>query len=132
MLQGGCLCGYIRYETHATPSDATSCHCGVCRRVQAAACVSWFTVPSGDFHLTGSEPTRFASSEHATRSFCPRCGTALSFQRNDTLQEIDITTCSLDEPGHVPPRDQTHTRSKVAWVELDPKLPAFAEARSDG
>jgi len=132
MLQGGCLCGYIRYATHATPSDETNCHCDDCRRAQAAAFVSWFTIPTADFHLTGGEPTRFASSDHATRTFCPRCGSALSFQRNDAPQEIDITTCSLDEPDRVPPRDQTHTRSKLAWVELDPKLPAYTESRDHG
>lgn len=122
----------LRLHSLRNPRDPIRRHQLPLRGLPASTGVSWFTVPSGDFHLTGGEPTRFASSEHATRSFCPRCGTALSFQRNDTLQEIDITTCSLDEPGRVPPRDQTHTRSKVAWVELDPKLPAFAEARSDG
>ncbi len=132
LLEGGCYCGYIRYRTNATPSDETNCHCTDCRRAQAAAFVSWFTVPTSRYHLTEGEPTRFASSNHAMRSFCPRCGTTLSFQRNDSPQEIDITTCSLDDPERVPPRDQTRTLTKVVWIELDSRLPVYARARSDG
>jgi len=132
MLEGGCHCGYVRYQTEAIPSDETNCHCADCRRIHAAAFVSWFTVPSEQFRLTGGEPTRFASSDRATRSFCPRCGTPLSYQRHDTMHEIDITICSLDTPERVPPHDQTRTQSKLRWIELDPRIPAYAGARSDG
>ena len=32
MLNGGCFCGAIRYETAGTPFHQTNCHCSICRR----------------------------------------------------------------------------------------------------
>jgi hypothetical protein len=52
-------------------------------------------------------PSSFRSSSKATRSFCPHCGTQLTFQADDYPDEVDITTCSLDHPDAVPPRDHT-------------------------
>jgi len=31
----------------------------------------------------------------------------LTFEHEDFLDEIDVTTCSLDDPERVPPRDHT-------------------------
>jgi hypothetical protein len=110
MLKGGCFCGWIRYETGATPFDETNCHCSICRRTTGAPFVAWFSVPRSQFRLVCGEPTRFRSTTKGTRSFCPRCGTQVTFEHEDFLDEIDVTTCSLDEPERLPPRGHTHTR----------------------
>jgi hypothetical protein len=86
-MSGGCYCGYVRYATDGTPSDETSCHCSVCRRVSGAPFVAWFTVPVAALRFTAGEPVLFRSSEHGTRSFCPRCGTPLTFQ-SSRLHEL--------------------------------------------
>lgn len=64
-----------------------------------------------------------------TRSFCPRCGTQLSFESSRAPAEIDVTTCSLDRPELVPPRDHTRTSSQVSWLRLSDGLPRLPEAR---
>ncbi len=130
MLLGGCLCGSIRYESGAPITCETLCHCSTCRRAQAAPFVAWFTVPAAEFRLIGGEPARYASTQRATRSFCPRCGTPLTFQHADTPEEIDVTTCSLDDAERVPPRDHTFARSRLSWVTLDDGLPRFAQSRT--
>ncbi len=131
MLEGGCFCGFIRYETDAAPFQETNCHCSICRRTSGAPYVAWFSVPAAALRITAGQPASFRSSEHATRSFCPRCGTPLTFQSGRSPDEVDVTTCSLDEPDRIPPQDHTHVRSKLAWVELGDGLPAFPEARPD-
>jgi hypothetical protein len=128
MLTGGCFCGRVRYETEAAPYNETNCHCSICRRTTGAPYVAWFSVPRSQFRLTG-EPTRFRSSGKATRSFCPECGTQITFELDGTGEEIDVTTSSLDEPNAVPPLDHTHTSSKLKWVKLADSLPQFAESR---
>jgi hypothetical protein len=80
--------------------------------------------------IRAGSSTRFRSSSKATRSFCPHCGTQLTFQADDYPDQVDITTCSLDHPEAVPPRDQIYTSSKVQWIELAGGLPQFAQARS--
>jgi len=74
------------------------------------------------------EPARFRSSSHGTRAFCPRCGTPLTFQSTRAPDEIDVTTCSLDEPERIPPRDHTQTATRLPWVDLG-ALPAFPAER---
>lgn len=132
MLKGGCFCGRIRYEAAGTPFNETSCHCSICRRTTGAAFVTWFSVPRSQFRLVCGEPTRFQSSAKGTRSFCPRCGTQLTFEHQDLSAEIDVTTCSLDDPDALPPADHTRISSKLAWVKLADQLRAYQENRQEG
>ena len=128
MLVGGCYCGAIRYQVDGTPFHETNCHCSICRRTTAAPFVTWFTVRPGEFRFVGGEPARFKSSEKGMRSFCPRCGTQLTFESRDFPEEIDVTACSLDDPDLLPPRDNTRTSSRLRWVIPD-GLPEFRETR---
>jgi len=114
MLKGGCFCGHVRYEAGGKPFHATICHCSMCRRVAGAPMVAWFSVPRAEFRIVAGTPTRFASSERAERTFCPRCGTPLTFEGRAHPNEVDITIASLDAPEAVPPADQTQTAARLS------------------
>jgi hypothetical protein len=129
MLEGGCFCGFVRYRANAIPFHETSCHCSICRRTSGAPFVTWLSVPGADFAFTAGQPARFRSSDHGTRSFCPRCGTPLTFESSRAPGELDVTTCSLDVPERVPPRDHTWTSAQLSWVELPDSKPRYPEAR---
>src|SRR5262245_36952530 len=129
LVEGGCFCGFVRYASAGPVSNETNCHCTICRRTTGAPFVAWLTVPRVSFELSGA-PTWFRSSEHATRSFCPRFGTQLSFESDESPDEFDDSTGSLDEPARFPPKDHTWVSSKLAWVELDDGLPSFPQART--
>jgi hypothetical protein len=87
-----------------------------------------FTVRQADFDFTAGQPSTYRSSPKAQRSFCPGCGTQLTFKM-DALDEIDVTVCSLDDPEAVPPHDHTYVSSQLGWVRLDDGLPRHGEAR---
>ncbi len=127
---GGCLCGHIRYQANGKPSDATHCHCELCRRSSGAAFVSWATFRSADFAFTKGKPARFDSSEIAVRQFCPNCGTQLTFQFHRSPQSIDITLASMDDPGEITPQDHIWTKRQLPWIKLADELPRHAESRS--
>lgn len=131
MLLGGCFCGHVRYEAGGVPFHPTVCHCSMCRRVTGAPMVAWFTVPRTEYRLVAGAPTRFASSSGAERTFCPRCGTPLTFESNRYPEEIDVTTVSLDDPEAMPPADHTWTASQLRWVRLADDLPCYPETRAD-
>jgi hypothetical protein len=131
MLTGGCYCGAIRYETAGPVSSQANCHCEMCRGTTGAPCVAWFTVPRAAFRLVCGFPTRFRSSDHATRSFCPTCGTQISFADDALQDEIDITTCSLDDPNQVPPRHHIFTDSQIPWLKLGDGLPTYRRSKSE-
>ena len=50
-IEGGCLCGAIRYRIEATIIEAAICHCLACRRAAGAQSVAWLTVPATGFSL---------------------------------------------------------------------------------
>ena len=102
----------------------------MCRRTAGAPAVAWFSVRLSEFRLLAGEPQTCASSASGRRSFCPRCGTQLTF-RNLDLDEIDITTASLDDPNAVPPDDHTWVASRLAWYGQE-GLPAYRHGRSEG
>jgi hypothetical protein len=130
MLRGGCFCRAVRYEIDAEPTNRTICHCTMCRHAAGAPFVAWFSVPPGSFRLLSGEPVSFKSSEHATRTFCGSCGTTLTYQSTRTPGDLDITTCSLDEPDHAAPVDHTFARSRLSWVTVADGLPAYPTTRS--
>ena len=96
-LQGGCRCGHIRYVVEGTPFHMTLCHCRDCRTVTGAPVVAWFSLRPDELRWLAGPPKSFTSSPGIIRSFCPECGTPLTY-RDQALVEIDITTCSLDDP----------------------------------
>jgi hypothetical protein len=108
----------------------TNCHCSICRRTTGAPFVAWFSVRPSEFRWVSGDPVRFRSSSKGTRSFYPHCGTQLTFQGVDYPDEIDVTTCSLDHPEAVPPRDHTHTGSRLQWIKHSDGLAQYSRARS--
>jgi hypothetical protein len=50
------------------------------------------------------------------RTFCPRCGTSLTYTHEHRPAEIDITTGSLDDPEAFPPTEQVFGEFKVSWA----------------
>ncbi|MCO6417527.1 GFA family protein [Siccirubricoccus sp. KC 17139] len=129
MLTGGCLCGEIRYEAHGTPFHPTLCHCRMCRLAAGAPVVAWFSVKREDYRLVAGTPARYASSPGVVRTFCPRCGTSLTFESAAHAAEIDITTASLDDPDAVPPQDHTRAAYRIGWVSLADGLTVYPERR---
>ena len=128
LLKGGCFCGRVRYETSGVPFQETSCHCSICRRTSGAPFVTWFSVPRAQFRFVSGQPTRFRSTPKGMRSFCGHCGTQLTFQL-EGLEEVDVTTCSLDDPNRLPPKDHTRISSRLAWIAPADGLPEFREGR---
>jgi len=128
VLTGGCHCGALRYQAEGEPFERALCHCELCRRTTGAPAVAWFTVRESGFRLTG-EPVRYASSEHAERGFCGRCGTQITFRDAAYGDRIDITTASLDDPDAVPPAEQIWVRSRLGWMADAHALPDDLERR---
>lgn len=131
MLIGGCFCGAVRYEAGGEPFNGTLCWCENCRGTTGAPAVAWFSVARDAFSFTQGAPTRFTSSEHGVRSFCPACGTQLLFEDSRFPDEVDVSTASLDSPDDVPPRDQTYLRSSPFWGSGMTQTPGFDTSRTD-
>lgn len=130
MLIGGCLCGAVRYRADAAPLyEPTLCHCRSCQRAAGAHAVAWCTVSLAALRFERGEPVSFGSSPGVRRTFCGRCGTPLTYWNEKRGDEIDITVCSLDDPGRFAPADHIWTADAVSWEPLLPSRPRFRLTR---
>jgi hypothetical protein len=130
-IEGGCLCGSIRYRASGGHHGSMICHCRTCRRLSGAPVVAWLSLLTGQFRITRGKPVAFHSSPDVTRTFCAACGTPLTYQRADTPDEIDVTTCTLDAPERFPPTHHSWMAHDLDWVSFGDGLPTFRQSRND-
>jgi len=129
-LEGGCLCGSVRYRAWGKAYGITHCHCQTCRRASGAPFVTWAGFDTGNFTFTRGQPASYASSSRVLRTFCSACGTALTYQRLDLPDSIDVTLGSMDAPEILTPEDHTWTESRLSWIVLGDLLPIYPRERS--
>ena len=129
-MDGGCLCGKVRYRIEGKPRRTTSCHCLHCRRSSGAAFVTWSEFDAHLFSLVSGTPSQYESRPRVTREFCGACGAQLTYRHADTPETIDVTTCSLDYPDGIAPEDHVWFDRALPWVKLADGLPRHKLGRS--
>jgi hypothetical protein len=127
-IEGGSLCGAVRYAARGTPYHVTHCHCADCRRSAGAAFVTWCSFRREDFVVNRGE-IRTVEFAGRWRGFCPFCGSTLTFLSSPDSGEIDVTVGSFDHPERVSPRDHIWVDDRLAWISLADGLPQHARSR---
>ena len=113
---GGCYCGSVRYEFIKEPRLTANCHCNNCPKAIGAQSVAWTIVDKSSFKWTKGEPIRYKTDTEAHRTFCPDCGSSLTYEAVDRTNEIDLTTGSLDNPEDFPPTKDAYLQYRLLWV----------------
>jgi hypothetical protein len=129
---GGCLCGAVRYRTQGEPAWVAHCHCTSCRRTAGAAFVTYAGFKRPFFAYVKGTPKVFESSPGVERSFCPSCGTPLTYEGARWPDEVHIFVCTLDEPQSLAPQAHVYMAETMPWVHLDDNLPRFPTTVSAG
>ncbi|GAM41722.1 hypothetical protein TCE0_042f15054 [Talaromyces pinophilus] len=109
-----CLCGSISepgslLSDQETPVYAEMCHCATCRYTTGALSVPFSPLKSSPSATTLNKLQAYASSDIATRYFCPTCGCSCVF--------------------YTAPRDQWYFMSGA--IEYNPDIKAPAESRNN-
>ncbi len=118
-IEGGCLCGGVRYRLHTSPANLSDCHCIDCRRASAAPFVTWGEMKSADIEMLSGN-LRKVEFAGRLRSFAGCCGTPLFFQDNEESRVIDVTIASLDQPESHVPDIAIWTEDRLPWATLAP------------
>lgn len=88
--------------------------------------VAWAAFAEGEFSLLSGEVTTFNSSGAAMRSFCPVCGTGISYRNAEYLPGIvDIQAATLDNPEALPATAHIQTAERIGWMATAHTLPEF-------
>ncbi|HYB55457.1 MAG TPA: GFA family protein [Alphaproteobacteria bacterium] len=122
-LEGGCLCGSVRYRISLEPHHTGHCHCSMCRRAGGAPVVTWITLKEQGLAVTKGTPSWYQSSDHGRRAFCPSCGTPLFFTSTRYAGYVDVTAGSLDHPERVTPDRHVYAPDRIPWLIMNDGLP---------
>ena len=80
-IEGGCHCGFIKYEGDADPEKAAICHCTDCQTLSGSAFRTVVPVGSDSFRMSAGEPTIYIkageSGNKRQQAFCPKCGSPI-------------------------------------------------------
>ena len=125
IINGGCLCGAIRYQASRRINDAMVCHCRNCQRLSGSAFWVSTLYPRENFQLTQGEVVWYSSSELLDRAFCGTCGSQLFglYSTPEFSGWISISLGSHDDPNAVPAESHLGVESQQAWLKLDDDLP---------
>lgn len=119
-MQGGCLCGQVRYEAANLRETVTACHCGQCRRVSGNYWAATRAM-ADEIEISGAV-SWFRSSEKAERGFCATCGSAL-FYRPIGAEHIAVAAGSVDMPTGMTLTHHIYVNHKADWYEIAGDIP---------
>jgi hypothetical protein len=95
LLEGGCLCGKIRYAVRGASVSKNICHCTQCRRQTGSALPAFVSYRLEQLSVLRGEPKTFRASPKAERKFCGDCGSPL-FWLPDDRSGVDVFLGTLD------------------------------------
>ena len=123
-IEGGCLCGAVRYRCQGKPEWVGNCHCWMCKKHTGSAFMTFVLFEGRDrVNWLKDPPAKYVMDDGVERGFCAKCGSTISFSRPDR-EEVNVLAGSLDNPDEVEPMLHIFTAQKCAWIDINDGLPA--------
>ena len=127
-IEGGCLCGQIRYRSDAEPLLTVICHCKNCQRQSGASYSTNLAMPRGSLSFEG-EMTIYAdkgdSGKYVNRFFCQACGSPI-MSEPETIESLSIVKVgTLDDTSWVEPSMEIYCDSAQEWTRAGLSLQSY-------
>src|SRR6476469_6867644 len=101
-IEGGCLCGAVRYAFTAEPIMTRTCWCRVCQHLASGNASVNVVFPKDALSLTGELKDFQSTADSGNRMhrrFCPSCGTQV-FSESEARPHLIIARAgTLDDPS---------------------------------
>ena len=128
-LEGGCLCGAVRYASEAEPALTAVCHCPDCQKQTSSAFSVLVAVPKGTLRLEGRDLAAYEgvgeSGQPVTSRFCPRCGSPIVSHVSATPDLEWIKAGTLDDLSWYEPQMHIWCDTTQPWVRIDQECSRF-------
>ena len=134
-IEGGCLCGKVRYSGEAEPIFAGVCHCTTCQKSSGTAFNTVIAVPKPAVSVTGTVSTFEGKGDtgNATyKRFCPACGSPVQIEAAVMADVVMIPAGTLDDASAVTPAMQIYCDSAQSWALLEGGIQRFAKMPGPG
>ena len=114
-----CRCGQLQAVCLGEPVRVSVCHCLDCQRRSGSAFAAQARWPEAQVTLTGVARSwvRVADSGHrATYSFCPECGSTVTYQVEGWPGLTAVPIGAFADPTFPPPRFSVYEHRKHPWT----------------
>ena len=132
-VEGGCLCGEVRFRARGAPAFMRNCHCSRCRRARSAAFATNLGYPPEQFTWIAGEAFirryKIPEANRFTNAFCGLCGGATP-SAWPNIAFIVVPAGTLDADPGMRPQQHIHLAAKPGWYGFTDDLPQFAGAPS--
>jgi hypothetical protein len=135
VLEGGCLCGKVRFSADQPPLRTFACHCKFCQRVTGTSFYAESIFPLDAVQFNDGELRQYEHLSEGSKKkvfvhFCPSCGTTvgLTFERWSEVRAI--SRGCYDDPNAVEITSHIWTESAQTGVVLPAGVECFVSARA--
>ena len=132
-IQGGCMCGAVRFTLSEAPSEAGYCHCTRCQRRTGTAASAQARIDASGFALLSGADSIGAwrhSDGGFEKCFCMRCGSQLFSRNPDDPSPMSIRMSAFDAPPPVTPSYRQFVNYAASWEAIpDDGLQRYGEGR---
>lgn len=132
-IDGGCLCGAVRYRVTGEFLFFQYCHCSRCRKFTGSAhAANMFTRPDSLEWISGEKQRGTYTLEGSPQfptAFCKTCGSALP-SMSSTGNYWVIPAGSVEGDPGVQPSRSIFWESRAPWYQDVSALPRHAELPS--
>ena len=132
-INGGCLCGDVRYSASGNPAVTSICYCGHCQKQTGSAFVEVVAVPNESFSVQGKLQTFTIvadSGRKKNNKFCPRCGSVVLIEAEGFPGMALIMGGTLDDPSWLNPTMALFCDSAQPWIATDHDMKRFSRMPS--
>jgi hypothetical protein len=126
-ITGSCFCGEITAELQGEPFWICYDHDDHCRRAIGGPLTVWIGVRPHEFQVTKGFPKCFSKTEGVMRTFCPTCGSSISYSDKALPEELFVTIGFLDHPEKFRPEAHAYWGMRLPWVEITDTSPRINE-----
>jgi hypothetical protein len=127
-MNGGCLCGDVRYSASGDPVITSLCHCQHCQKQTGSAFVQVVAVPNENFTVKGTLQTftiAADSGRNKNNKFCPRCGSIVLIEAEGFPGMTLIMGGTLDDTSWLNPTIELFGDSAQPWLTISHEMKRF-------
>jgi hypothetical protein len=125
-LDGGCLCGQVRYQITGPRRDIINCHCQNCRRTHGHV-AAYTSVHKKDLLLIRQQSLKWYHdrSPDTYRGFCRECGASLFWDARDGNNKMAVSAGTLDTGHGLKTIGHVYVSEAGDYYEISDDLPQF-------
>ena len=129
-LEGGCICGQVKYYITEEPLFTQACHCKDCKVLTGSSYVVNSSVLENTLIVEGdvsSTELKAGSGASCKTYFCTKCGAYVYADYDSAIKRLTLRTKTLNNSEKFPPQVHIFTKDKDPWLNLSEDVICFEE-----